>query len=176
MKLIIGLGNPGKKYEQTNHNIGFIIIDLLAKKYDILVDQKKFNGLYGEKTIKGEKILLLKPQTYMNLSGEAAGAMVRFFKINIADILVIHDDLDLEPGKIRFRKKGSAAGHNGLKSLIEHLQTENFARLKIGIGKPARKEQIESFVLQKINDPAIEENFNTALGKVEEWLFNIPAN
>lgn len=176
MKLIIGLGNPGKKYEQTNHNIGFMIIDLLAQKHGINLDQKKFSSFYGEKNIGGEKVILLKPQTYMNLSGQAAAAIVHFFKIDISDLLVIHDDLDLEPGKVRFRKKGSAGGHNGLKSLIEQLQTENFARVKVGIGKPLRPEQTESFVLQKISDSAIKESFKTALGKAEEWLFNIPEN
>ena len=133
MKLIVGLGNPGKEYENTRHNTGYIFIDSFAKKLNITFDKEKFNGLYAETTINGEKILLVKPLSYMNLSGEVVGKFVNFFKIDINDILVISDDLDLEVGRIRLRSKGSSGGHNGLKNIALHLNTEDFKRLKIGI-------------------------------------------
>ena len=133
MKLIVGLGNPGIEYENTRHNIGFIFIDNFAKIHNVEINKKKFNGLYNEIIIANEKIILLKPQSYMNLSGEVVEKFVHFFKINIEDILIINDDLDLSFGKIRIRKNGSSGGHNGLKNIALHLNTENFKRLKIGI-------------------------------------------
>ncbi len=133
MKLIVGLGNPGKEYENTRHNTGYIFIDSFAKKLNISFDKQKFNGLYAETTINGEKILLVKPLSFMNLSGEVVGKFVNFYKIDINDILVISDDLDMEVGRIRLRYKGSSGGHNGLKNIALHLNTEDFKRLKIGI-------------------------------------------
>ena len=133
MKLIVGLGNPGKEYENTRHNTGYIFIDSFAEKLNVTFDKQKFNGLYAETTINGEKILLVKPLSYMNLSGEVVGKFVNFFKIDINDILVISDDLDMEVGRIRLRSKGSSGGHNGLKNIALHLNTEDFKRLKIGI-------------------------------------------
>lgn len=134
MKLIIGLGNIGKEYESTRHNIGFMVIDRLAKDLSIDVDTNKFKSKIGEKNINGEKIILMKPSTYMNLSGEAVIEIVNFYKINIEDILVIHDDLDLPVGKLRLRTKGSAGGQNGIKNIIAHLKTQEFNRIRIGIG------------------------------------------
>ncbi len=133
MKLIVGLGNPGKEYENTRHNTGYIFIDSFAEKLNISFDKQKFNGLYAETTINGEKILLVKPLSFMNLSGEVVGKFVNFYKIDINDILVISDDLDMEVGRIRLRYKGSSGGHNGLKNIALHLNTEDFKRLKIGI-------------------------------------------
>lgn len=133
MKLIVGLGNPGKEYENTRHNIGFIFIDNFAKKNGITIDKEKFNGLYAQTTIKNEKIILLKPLSYMNLSGEVVRKFVDFFKINLEDILIINDDLDMNMGRIRLRPSGSSGGHNGLKNIAFHLNSENFKRLKIGI-------------------------------------------
>ena len=133
MKLIVGLGNPGKEYENTRHNIGYIFIDNLASKLGVSIDKKKFNGLYAETTINNEKVLLVKPLSYMNLSGEVVGKFVNFFKIDVKDILIINDDLDLEVGRIRLRAQGSSGGHNGLKNIALHLKTEEFKRLKIGI-------------------------------------------
>lgn len=133
MKLIVGLGNPGREYENTRHNIGFMFIDEYAKEKGIEINKKKFNGLYVDFINNGEKTILLKPQTYMNLSGESIRAFVDFFKINIEDILIISDDLDMPIGKLKLRPTGSSGGHNGLKNIELHLNTQNYKRLKIGI-------------------------------------------
>lgn len=133
MKLIVGLGNPGKEYENTRHNIGFIFIDSFAEKNKIVIDKEKFNGLYAQTTINDQKVILLKPLSYMNLSGEVVRKYVDYFKIDIDDILIINDDLDMEFGKIRLRPDGSSGGHNGLKNISQNLNTEKFKRLKIGI-------------------------------------------
>ena len=133
MKLIVGLGNPGKEYESTRHNIGFIFIDSFAKQNNVEINKEKFNGLYTQTTINNEKVILLKPLSYMNLSGEVVRKYVDFFKINLEDILIINDDLDLNFGRIRLRLSGSSGGHNGLKNIALHLNSENFKRLKIGI-------------------------------------------
>ena len=133
MKLIVGLGNPGKEYENTRHNIGFIFIDALAKNLNVSIDKKKFNGLYTETFINGEKVILLKPQSYMNLSGEVVIQYLKYFKIKVEDMLVINDDLDMEFGKLRLRQDGSSGGHNGLKNIALHINTEEFKRLKVGI-------------------------------------------
>ena len=133
MKLIVGLGNPGREYQNTRHNIGFIFLDNYAKEKNIKIDKKKFNGLYNEITVDNEKVVLLKPQSFMNLSGEVVIKYVNYFKIDIDEILVINDDLDLNFGKIRLRPSGSSGGHNGLKNIILHLNSDNFKRLKVGI-------------------------------------------
>ena len=135
MKLIVGLGNPGKQYENTRHNIGFIFIDSFANSLGIQISKEKYNGLYAEAIINGEKIILLKPLSYMNLSGEVIIKFVNFFKINIEDILIINDDLDMDFGRIRLKSSGSSGGHNGLKNIELHLGTQNFKRLKFGIAK-----------------------------------------
>jgi PTH1 family peptidyl-tRNA hydrolase len=136
MKIIIGLGNPGKKYEFTRHNMGFITVEHLADKYNIRLEKLKFRSLIGEGTIEGEKVILVKPQTYMNLSGEAVREIVSFYKIPIDDLILIYDDIDTETGYIRIRKFGSAGTHNGMKSVIFQLKTDKFPRVRIGIGKP----------------------------------------
>lgn len=135
MKLIIGLGNPGKEYEQTRHNCGFMVIDRLCKKLQVTIDQSKFKGLYTKFKYQGEDVILLKPQTYMNLSGESVQEIMRFFKIDIEDILVIYDDLDMPVGKLRLRQSGSAGGHNGIKNIIKHVGSQNFNRIRIGIDR-----------------------------------------
>jgi len=136
MKLFIGLGNPGKRYETTRHNVGFMVIDELAKKWNVSMhEEKKFKGIFGSTHVNGEKVILLKPTTYMNLSGESVQAVMDFYNLYNEDIIVIYDDLDMEIGKVRGRAKGSAGGHNGIKSIILHLAGEDFKRLKIGIGK-----------------------------------------
>ncbi len=137
MKLIVGLGNPGKQYEQTRHNIGFAVIDALASQWSIPLTQSKFKGLYGVGVYNGEKVLLLKPLTYMNLSGESIRAVMDYYQIDMEDLLVIYDDLDLPVGKIRLRQKGSPGGHNGIKSTVAHLGTQQFNRIRIGIDRPA---------------------------------------
>lgn len=136
VKLIVGLGNPGKQYAATRHNIGFMVIDFLAEKLGIKVDKIKFKSVIGEGFAEMEKIVLAKPQTYMNLSGEALLDMVQWYKLDPNDILVIYDDLDLPVGKLRLRMKGSAGGHNGMKSIIYLIQSDDFPRLRIGIGRP----------------------------------------
>ncbi len=146
MKVIVGLGNPGPKYETTRHNIGFIVADLIGDKLGIDMDKKGFFGLYGETFYQGEKLFLLKPQTYMNLSGRAVGEIANYFKIDNEDILVIADDLDLPQGRMKIRAKGSSGGHNGLKSIIASLGGEDFPRLKLGINHP-RKDGVIDYVL-----------------------------
>ena len=136
MFLIVGLGNPGKEYEDTRHNIGFKVVDNIAKKYNIEINRQKFKGTYGEGFIEGEKVILLKPSTYMNLSGESVREVVNFYNIDNDDILVIYDDISLEIGSLRIREKGSAGGHNGIKSIIAHLSSEVFSRIKVGVGQP----------------------------------------
>lgn len=136
MFLIVGLGNPGKEYEDTRHNIGFKVVDNIAKEYNIQINRQKFKGIYGEGFINGEKVILLKPTTYMNLSGESVGEVVNFYNIENDEILIIYDDISLDIGKLRIREKGSAGGHNGIKSIIAHLGSEVFSRIKIGVGQP----------------------------------------
>ena len=140
MIIIAGLGNPTKEYEGTRHNVGFQVIDKIAEKYNIAVDAKKGRAYVGKGIIEGQKVLLVKPQTYMNLSGESIRELVDYFKVDPKEeLLVIYDDISLEPGQIRIRKKGSAGGHNGIKNIIAHLGTQEFPRIRIGVGeKPAR--------------------------------------
>lgn len=133
MKLIVGLGNPGKEYEKTRHNIGFMVLDAIAKKHQVTFSKNKFQGLFGEFTFKGEKIILLKPQKYMNLSGEVIVEFLHFYKMTNQDLLVFHDDLDLPNGKIRIKQKGSSGGHNGLKDIERNIGTQEYNRVKIGI-------------------------------------------
>lgn len=133
MKLVVGLGNPGKEYTKTRHNVGFRMIDKIASDLNIEIDKNKFDGLYGEKIINNEKYLFLKPQRYMNLSGTVIREYLNYFKIDPEDLLVICDDLDMEVGKIRLRPKGSSGGHNGLKDIEKNIGTSEYKRIKIGI-------------------------------------------
>ena len=133
MKLIVGLGNQGLEYNNTRHNIGFMSIDKITQSLNITLDKNKFDGLYTTIDLNNEKIIFLKPQKYMNLSGEVIEKYVKYFKINIEDILIINDDLDMDFGRIRLRSEGSSGGHNGLKNIILHLNTDKFKRLKVGI-------------------------------------------
>ena len=149
MKVIIGLGNPGKKYEKTRHNIGFIAIDSLRKKLNISDEREKFQALISEKNIDGEKVIFLKPQTFMNLSGNSVIEIVNFYKLDSKkDIIVIYDDMDLPFGDIRIREKGSSGGHNGIKSIISHIG-EEFIRIKCGIG--AKEKGAIEYVLGEFN-------------------------
>lgn len=136
MFLVVGLGNPGDKYDGTRHNIGFETIDYISRKYNIDVTRVKFKGVIGEGFIGGEKVILLKPTTYMNLSGESVREAMSFYKLTEEDIVIIYDDISLEVGKIRIREKGSAGGHNGIKSIISNINTDVFPRIKIGVGQP----------------------------------------
>ena len=148
MFVIVGLGNPGKKYENTRHNAGFLMIDALADKYGIRISEKKHKALCGTGVIEGVKVLLVKPETYMNLSGESVGEIMSFYKLDPEeDLLVIYDDISLAPGNIRIRKKGSAGGHNGIKSLIAHTGTQNFVRIKVGVGEKPKEWDLADYVL-----------------------------
>ena len=148
MKLIVGLGNPGKKYNNTRHNSGFMAIDNYIRKNN-LIEKSKFNGIYSEIMINNEKIILLKPQTYMNLSGSCVIQFVNYYNINIEDIYVIYDDVDYEIGKFKIKRNGSSGGHNGIKSIINNLKTENIKRIKIGISKNTIP--LEDYVLKKFS-------------------------
>lgn len=147
MKLVVGLGNPGAEYRNTRHNVGFDVIDICEKNLNIGLTNSKFKGLYGFKKIGDEKIFLLKPLTYMNLSGECVAPLMKYYKIPVENLLVIYDDLDLQPGVIRLRQKGGHGGHNGMKSIIQHLGTEEFKRIRIGIGRPQPGTAVSDYVL-----------------------------
>ena len=148
MFVIVGLGNPGKKYENTRHNAGFMSIDALAEKYGINISEKKHKALCGTGVIEGNKVLLIKPQTFMNVSGESVRSVMDFYKIDPKeDMIVIYDDISLAPGNIRIRKKGSAGGHNGIKSIIAHAGTQNFMRIKVGVGEKPSGWDLADYVL-----------------------------
>lgn len=149
MKLIVGLGNPGPQYEKTRHNIGFQVVDELAKTNGVSFSTSKYNGLIATIHHNGKKILLLKPLTYMNLSGEAIRPLMDYYKISPSELLVIYDDLDLPVGKIRLRQKGSSGGHNGIKSTIQHVGTQEFNRIRIGIDRPPIGMTVTDYVLGK---------------------------
>ena len=153
MFLIVGLGNPGKEYDGTRHNIGFAAVDYIADKYNIELNRIKFKGVFGEGFIEGKKVILLKPTTYMNLSGESIREVVNFYKISNEEIIVIYDDISLDVGRLRIREKGSHGGHNGIKSIIANLGTDVFPRVKIGVGAP--KGNLVSHVLGKFNEEEI---------------------
>ena len=149
MFLIVGLGNPGREYENTRHNIGFAAIDVIAEKYNIDINRTKFKGEYGEGFINGNKVILLKPYTFMNLSGESVREAIDFYKLTEDQVLIIYDDISLELGRLRIREKGSAGGHNGIKSIINHMGTDVFTRIKIGVGAP--KGDLVNHVLGKFS-------------------------
>lgn len=151
VKIIFGLGNPGKEYIKTRHNLGFLVLDELAEKHNIRISKKSPQSIWGEGRILSKKIILVKPLTFMNLSGTSVKLNLAKFDLKPSDILVVCDDLNLEPGKIRIRKNGSAGGHNGLKSIIDKLQTEHFLRVRIGIGQPYQDEDSADFVLDKFS-------------------------
>ncbi len=150
MYLIIGLGNPEEKYANTRHNMGFDVINQLSKECDIKVSKAKFDAFYGMGEIKGKKVILIKPQTYMNLSGESIIRFKKFYKISNKDIIVIYDDIDLKLGEIRLKAKGSAGSHNGMKSVIENLNTQDFIRVRVGIGTPENKDDMINYVIGQI--------------------------
>lgn len=171
--LIVGLGNPGRDYLGTRHNVGFGIIDLLAKKYDINMKKEKFKSFYGEKNIFSKKCIFLKPLTYMNLSGEAVIDAVNYFKIPPCNIIVIVDDIDIPFGSIRIKKKGSSGTHNGLKSIIYQLESENFKRVKVSVGKCPSYMDLKDFVLSTFSSSEkkiLDKELEIAMQAVEEIL------
>lgn len=174
MYIIAGLGNPTMQYEGTRHNAGFDVIDALADKYNISVDGRKNRAYIGKGIIEGQKVLLVKPQTYMNLSGESIGGLVDYFKIDEEqNLIVIYDDISLSPGQIRIRKKGSAGGHNGIKNIIAHLGTQVFPRIKVGVGEKPKKYDLADYVLShftKAEREEMEEGYQKAIQAVEKIL------
>lgn len=175
MYLIVGLGNPESDYSKTRHNMGFNVINKLSEKHGIEVNKSKFKALYGKGSINNESVVLVKPQTYMNLSGEAVQEFVNFYKVDLENVLVIYDDIDTEPGKIRIRKAGGPGTHNGMKSVVECLGTNGFPRIRVGIGMPKYKDDLINYVLGHIpEDEAklLEEGVQTASEAVDEMLKN----
>lgn len=175
MYLIVGLGNPEEEYTRTRHNMGFDTINRISEKSNIKVNKSKFNSLYGTGTIDGKKVILLKPQTYMNLSGNAVRDFMNFYKILPENIIIIYDDLDIEPGIIKIRKKGGAGTHNGMKSVVHEIQTENFPRIRIGIGNPKYKNDLLNFILTRIPDDeyeVLQQAQENAAKAVEEIMKN----
>ncbi len=154
--LIVGLGNPGREYELTRHNIGFYFLDHLAEQSGCLSESRKMDGLFSSGSAFGASVVFLKPQTYMNRSGQSVRAFVDYFKIDLPHLLVLHDDIDLAAGRIKVVARGGAGGHNGIRSLAQHLGSPNFARIKIGVGRPVVNEQgggqpVDQFVLSRMN-------------------------
>ena len=148
MFIVVGLGNPGAKYEGTRHNVGFDVIDKIAEEYHISVDTRKHRALIGKGIIDGKKVILAKPQTYMNLSGESIRELVDYYKVDEAsELIIIYDDISLDVGQLRIRKKGSAGGHNGLKSIISHLGHDVFMRIKVGVGEKPKGFDLADYVL-----------------------------
>lgn len=174
--LVVGLGNPGDKYENTRHNVGFMTMDELSRRGNFSIQRLKYHALTNTVEIGGQGVLIMKPTTYMNLSGEAVGEAARFYKINPDHVLVVSDDVDLPVGKLRIRKSGSAGGHNGLKSIIQHLGSDQFPRLKIGVGgKPHPDYDMADWVLGKFqgeDKKAIDEAIKRAADGVECLLKN----
>ena len=156
MYLIVGLGNPEVEYARTRHNMGVDVINEIADKYKIAISREKFNGLYGTGEIEEQRVILVKPQTYMNLSGDSVVEFVNFYKININNVIVVYDDIDTAPGKIRIRKKGGPGTHNGMKSVVFRLNSEDFPRVRVGIGMPEYKNDLINYVIGNIPDEEYE--------------------
>ena len=171
MQIWVGLGNPGPQYAMHRHNVGFIVCDLLADMYDFGPVQKKFSGWTQEGRIAGEKIMLLKPATFMNESGRSVGEALRFYKLPVEDLTVFHDELDLEPFKIRVKQGGGHAGHNGLRSIDQHCGAD-FRRVRIGIGHPGHKDRVHSHVLGNYAKSEMDglADMLGAIGGEAEWL------
>lgn len=173
MYIIAGLGNPTKEYEKTRHNVGFEVIDVLADRLFTSVDEKKFKGYYGKAVIGGEKVILLKPQTFMNLSGESVRAAADFYKVDPDHIIVVYDDVSLDVGQLRIRTKGSAGGHNGIKNIISHLGTDVFPRIKVGVGEKPKGYDLADYVLghfSKEDRSIMEEGYEKAVEAIKLFL------
>lgn len=177
MIIIAGLGNPTKEYQGTRHNVGFAVIDVLAEKYDIDVSERKHHAFCGKGVIGGERVLLLKPQTFMNLSGESLRSAVDFYKVSPEQVIVIYDDVSLPPGQLRIRLKGSAGGHNGIKNIISHLGTQEFPRIKVGVGEKPPRMDLKDYVLSRFSkgeQEVMDEAFREAAQAVEMMLTDGP--
>ncbi|WP_067729696.1 aminoacyl-tRNA hydrolase [Oceanobacillus damuensis] len=177
MKCIVGLGNPGKKYKHTRHNIGFMVIDELLERNRWSLNKSKFNGDYSMEIFEGEKVILLQPQTYMNLSGESIRPLMDYYNVEHDDVLVIYDDLDLPTGKIRLRQKGGHGGHNGVRSTIDHLGTKEFKRIRIGVGRPTSPIPVVDYVLgsfPKAEHDDVVSSIRNSADACEAWLKGTP--
>lgn len=173
VKLIVGLGNPGKEYHETKHNIGFMVLDKWASSVNQTFNKTKCEGLLTELFVNGEKIILVKPQTYMNVSGRCVKPLMDYFNVGVEDLVVVYDDMDLPIGKIRLRQKGSAGGHNGIKSLIASLGTSEFNRIKVGIGRPLEFETVVQHVLSKflgVHQQAVETSIDESIRALEDFV------
>ena len=176
--LIVGLGNPGPQYERTRHNAGFIALDFFAQEHGLGFSQEKWQGVFCRTRLAGERLILVKPQTFMNKSGECVVRFADFYKINPKNILVVHDDLDLPPNRLKVVARGGAGGHNGIRSIIQHLGTSEFSRLKLGIGRPERNEQgqgipVERYVLSSFGEAGqknLKEQCVLAVEAMDLWL------
>ena len=178
MFIIVGLGNPSKEYEGTRHNAGFEVIDRISDKYNISVDTKKHRALIGKGIIEGQKVILAKPQTFMNLSGESVRSLLDYYKVDEEqELIVIYDDISLEPGQLRIRLKGSAGGHNGIKNIIAHLGTQEFPRIKVGVGAKPPKMDLADYVLSRFSKEdreKMEQAFKDAAEAVEVMIAEGP--
>ncbi len=174
MFLIVGLGNPGRQYEHTRHNVGFDVMDAIAEKYNISISEKKHKALCGKGVINGVKVVLAKPQTFMNLSGESVESLLSYYKLDPEEeMLVIYDDISLAPGNLRIRKKGSAGGHNGIKNIIAQTGTQNFLRIKVGVGEKPKGWDLADYVLGRFDEEeraAVEEAIGHAVLAAELML------
>lgn len=173
MKIIVGLGNPGPRYQRTRHNLGFWVLEELSQRWQIPLSKHKFRAKYGEGTVAGQRVFLFKPQTFMNRSGETVGSLVNFYQIGLEELLIICDDLALAPGFIRIRGSGTAGGHKGLSNIISHLNTVQFPRLRVGIGQPPPEMDSADYVLQGIGEPELrilKDACAVGAEAVEVWL------
>ncbi len=172
MKIIVGLGNPGKEYKNTRHNVGYMVLEELASRYPLEKQESKFDAIIGQLRIKGEKVLLVKPLTFMNLSGQSVQPLVHWHKLELVDLMVVYDDMDLPLGTLRIRAGGGSGGHNGMKSIASRLATQEFARIRIGIGRPEEREAVD-WVLGRFSagekEPA-EQAIKYAADALEKWI------
>ena len=170
--LIVGLGNPGKKYDNTRHNVGFDTIDVLSNKFGIKVNKLRFKALIGEGAMQDKRVVLVKPQTFMNLSGESVREAVEWYKMPLKNLIIIYDDIDIPLGKIRIRPKGSSGSHNGMKSVIYQIQSDEFPRVRIGIDKPPENWDLADYVLSKFNEKE-REVINNSIERAAEAVVTI---
>jgi PTH1 family peptidyl-tRNA hydrolase len=175
VKLIVGLGNPGLKYRRTRHNLGFMVVEALAEQRGLRFRRGKFRGMEAAGQIGKEQVLLVKPLTYMNASGECVGGLVRYYQCDLQEVLVIFDDIALDLGKLRLRRGGSAGGHNGVESILKHLHSEEFPRLRLGVGKPPEWMDMMSYVLSPFprgEAKLVRETVDRATLAIETWLYH----
>lgn len=175
MYIIIGLGNPEPEYSNTRHNMGFDVINKLAKKNDISLNRTKFNAIYGTGFIEDEKVILIKPQTFMNNSGEAVKEFISFYKEGLENIIVVYDDMDTDIGSVRIRAKGGPGSHNGMKSIVNYLNSENFPRIRVGIGRPTEEFDRIDYVIGKVGNEEfinLQEGQDLAVKAIECWIKN----